>query len=280
VRRRPARPPAAAAQAPRAGRWIAAGVCTGALLMLLWAAPARWAAAAVERASGGHLLLADARGTVWQGSAVMVLTGGPGSRDASALPGRLDWRLAPRLRGGPGLALQAEHGCCLTRPLTVLLRPGIGRIAIELPADDGWTGQWPSAWLVGLGTPWNTLQPGGVLRLRSQGLTLESVQGRWRVDGAAELALDQLSSRLSPLPALGSYRLLLNADPASPGSATLTLTTTEGALQLRGDGRWDAGGLRLRGEARAAAPADEAALGNLLNIIGRRQGARSVISIG
>jgi general secretion pathway protein N len=37
--------------------------------------------------------------------------------------------------------------------------------------------------------------------------------------------------------------------------------------------------LRFRGEA-TAAEGDEGALDNLLNIIGRRQGARSVISIG
>jgi general secretion pathway protein N len=37
--------------------------------------------------------------------------------------------------------------------------------------------------------------------------------------------------------------------------------------------------MRFRGEARASAN-EEAALSNLLNIIGRRDGARSVISIG
>jgi general secretion pathway protein N len=37
--------------------------------------------------------------------------------------------------------------------------------------------------------------------------------------------------------------------------------------------------VRFRGEASSAA-ADEAALSNLLNIIGRRNGAKSVISIG
>jgi general secretion pathway protein N len=38
-------------------------------------------------------------------------------------------------------------------------------------------------------------------------------------------------------------------------------------------------GVRFRGEARAN-EGDESALTNLLNIIGRRDGARSVISIG
>jgi len=50
--------------------------------------------------------LADARGTVWSGSAVAVLTGGAGSRDATALPGRLGWTLRPH---GLGLELKLRQ---------------------------------------------------------------------------------------------------------------------------------------------------------------------------
>ena len=59
----------------------------------------------------------------------------------------------------------------------------------------------------------------------------------------------------------------------------LSLTTTDGPLQLIGSGTWGPAGVKFRGEARSAA-VDEAALSNLLNIIGRRDGARSIISIG
>ena len=63
-------------------------------------------------------------------------------------------------------------------------------------------------------------------------------------------------------------------------SATLlSVTTMDGPLQLSGNGTWGPGGVKFRGEARAAS-ADEAALSNLLNIIGRREGAKSIISIG
>ena len=57
------------------------------------------------------------------------------------------------------------------------------------------------------------------------------------------------------------------------------MSTIDGPLQLRGSGEWGAGGVRFRGEA-SAEPLNETALSNLLNIIGRRDGARSVISIG
>ena len=259
-----------------AWRWAIGGVAVGAIAALLLFAPAAWLAEAVARATGQRLLLAQARGTVWNGSAVMVLTGGPDSRDASALPGRVEWTLRP---GGLGLQLQARHACCLNGAVSMHLAPGIGRLRATLQPVAGWVGQWPAAWLSGLGTPWNTLQPGGMLRLMSPGLAVESVQNRWRLAGRAEVELVGVSSRLSTLPTLGTYRINLVADPADPGAAQLQLSTREGALQLSGSGQWGTGGVRLRGEARAAA-GNEAALSNLLNIIGRRDGDRSVISIG
>lgn len=255
-------------------RWGLFGAIVGALIALVAYAPASWLAGAVGSASGGHVLLADARGTVWSGSAVVVLTGGPGSRDASALPGRMNWTLGLR---GLALELRARHACCLNGTASVLVRPGLGRVTINVPPSSGWLGQWPTAWLSGLGTPWNTMQMGGAIRLSSQGLTLESVQGRWRVQGRADVDLLDVSSRVSTLETLGSYRLSLSGDPS--GTAQLNLSTQQGALQLSGNGTLGPAGVRFRGEARAAS-GDEAALANLLNIIGRRDGARSVISIG
>lgn len=255
-------------------RWGLAGAVVGTLAAVMAFAPASWLAGAVESATGGHVLLGDARGTVWSGSAVVVLTGGPGSRDASTLPGRIDWTLGLK---GLALELRARQACCLNGTTSVLVRPGLGRVTISVPPSPGWLGQWPTAWLSGLGTPWNTLQMGGAIRLSSQGLTLESVQGRWRVQGRADVDLLDVSSRVSTLETLGSYRLTLSGDPS--GTAQLSLSTQQGALQLSGNGTVGPAGVRFRGEARAAS-GDEAALANLLNIIGRRDGARSVISIG
>ena len=82
-----------------------------------------------------------------------------------------------------------------------------GTVTLALAPGTGWIGQWPTAWLGGLGTPWNTLQMGGTLRLASPGLSIESVQGRWRLGGRADLDLLDVSSRVSTLDTLGSYRL-------------------------------------------------------------------------
>lgn len=81
---------------------------------------------------------------------------------------------------------------------------------------------------------------------------------------------------LSTLQPLGSYRLAIEggAQPA------LTLSTLEGALQLSGAGRTGAGALAFPGRGARSEAAAQSALGNLLNIIGRRDGARSVITVG
>ena len=281
-------------RAQRAGRRYAIG---GAVLGLLAGgvlfAPAQWLADGLAQASQGRLLLAEARGSLWSGSAVLVLTGGPGSQDASALPGRLAWQLRPHWQG---LRLRARQDCCLNGELQMLLQPGWGGYTLVLgppqprPAAAGSqpaarldvalvVGHWPAAWLAGLGTPWNTLQLGGVLQLSSPGFTVESVQGRVRLLGALALELRGVSSRVSTLPTLGSYRLSLQGPGAAGEAAALQLRTLDGALRLSGSGQWAGAKLRFRGEAQAA-EGQAAALQNLLNIIGRRQGALSVISIG
>ena len=88
-----------------------------------------------------------------------------------------------------------------------------------------------------------------------------------------------MASRLSTLPRLGSYRAVINGSGTAVETATLQLSTLDGPLQLSGMGQWVGPRFRLRGVA-SAAPGQEAALQNLLNLIGRRDGARAVLSIG
>lgn len=256
-----------------ARRWAIWGAALGAFAGLVAFAPAAWLAQGLHVGSDGRLLLADARGTVWSGSAVPVLTAGAGSRDAAALPGRLHWALGWR-DGAAELRLQ--HACCLRGEQVLRLHPGFGRLRVELPASPEPIGQWPAGWLAGLGTPWNTLQLDGELILRSGGLNLESVQGRWRIDGRVTLLAGDIASRISTLPVLGSYRLEVIGDA---DGARLNLATQDGALRLQGSGQWAGQAMRFRGDARAE-PGSERALDNLLNIIGRRTGELSLISIG
>ncbi|MFP5398906.1 MAG: type II secretion system protein N [Gammaproteobacteria bacterium] len=256
-------------------RWALWGILVGALLALPAFAPAAWLARALAAGTDGRLLLADARGTAWRGSAVPVLTGGPDSRDAAALPGRLGWQLRWR---GSGFDLVLTHDGCIDGDLVLHWQPGLSRQTLALqPRADGAVGQWPMAWLAGLGTPWNTLQPGGRARLSASAARFVWAGNRVAFDGAAQLDLLGVSSRLSTVDPLGSYRLTLQGQ--GDGATALALSTLDGALRLDGSGRLAGGRLQFRGRGQAA-PGSEAALDNLLNIIGRRQGASTLVSIG
>jgi general secretion pathway protein N len=275
---------ASAGRPPRLRRWATAGLLLGAAGAAVAQLPAAWLARSVAALSEGRVLLADARGTLWSGDALAVLGAGAGSRDAAVLPGRLHWSV--RWRDG-GFELALRQACCLHGTPRLRIEPGWGRVALTLAPGNGGRGgagqplgRWPAAWLGGLGTPWNTLQLTGELRLSSGGLRAERVLGRWQFGGSARVELADIASRLATLPRLGSYRLEIDAPPGTPpGTAELALATDEGPLELEARGQWTAAGLRLRGQAQAA-PGSEAALDNLLNIIGRRQGDRSLITIG
>ena len=72
---------------------------------------------------------------------------------------------------------------------------------------------------------------------------------------------------------------MVDQAPTGTDNATVALQTLRGELLLQGNGQWVGGQLRFRGDAQAA-PGREEALANLLNIIGRRQGPRSLLHIG
>jgi general secretion pathway protein N len=249
--------------------WAWTGAAIGLLVALLLFAPARWLAASVLSATQGRVVLEEPRGTVWNGSAQLLLAGGAGSTDAMALPTRLDWRLRPRWDGAH---LELATACCTKQPLALRAHLRWGGALVDV-ADV--PSEWPAALLAGLGTPWNTLQFEGDLHLATQGLSVEWVQGRLSIAGRAELRAQRLSSRLSTLRPMGSYRITV----LGGNTPTLQLDTLEGSLQLSGSGQWVGTRLHFSGTA-SAAPEREGALSNLLNIIGRRSGPRSIITIG
>jgi general secretion pathway protein N len=249
--------------------WAIAGLAAGVLAAIVCFAPARWLASRVQVATNGQVLVLEPRGTIWNGTGQLVLSGGAGSSDAIALPSRVEWHLRPTLAG---VGFRIATACCTPQPVQGRVAWGWGRT--RLLVEDSRT-TWPAALLSGLGTPWNTMQIEGDLDLQTRGLVLEWTAGRLAVAGQAELTAARVASRLATVRPMGSYRLAL-AGGTVPG---LQLSTLDGPLQLRGSGQWVGGRLRFSGEA-SAAPDREAALGNLLNIIGRREGARSIITIG
>jgi general secretion pathway protein N len=264
------------------------GAALGFGVTLVAFAPARWLAATLAAATGGQVVLASPRGTVWHGSAQLVLSGGAGSQGQLALPGRVDWQLQARLSSaseqngdksgsgnagfGPTITATVLAPCCMTSPvvLDTLLRLGGARLVV---ADH--VSKWPAGLLVGLGTPWNTIQAQGMLAVSTQAFAVDWAQGRTALAGRLQVDAQDMASRLSTLKPMGSYRLAITGGALN----ALQLETLQGSLQLSGSGQWVGGRLRFNGEA-SAAPDRLEALSNLLNIIGRRDGARTIIKVG
>jgi general secretion pathway protein N len=253
------------------------GALLGLLVAALVFAPASWVAGAIDNTSGGRVVLQAPEGTVWNGSARMLLTGGPQSRDAAALPGRVRWTLAPQWRG---FNLTFVADCCTKAPISGQASLSLSGFGLSLQDSSS---QWPAQVLSGLGTPWNTVLLDGQLLLTTQGLSVEWASGRPRMAGQLQLDALEVGSRLSTLKPLGTYRVVLAGTPtitdANAPLARLTLDTVSGDLRLSGAGQWLGARLKFNGQA-SATPEREAALANLLNILGRRQGPNSIISIG
>ena len=273
--------------------WAWSGAFLGTLVSLLVNWPALWLAQTVQQVTHGQVQLQEAQGSVWQGSGKLVLTGGQGSRDAMALPGRISWQLGLQPQGmAQGLALpqvnlQLMAACCMTQPLHVQGRIQLSnqlssQSTLQLQIDDH-RSQWPAHLLTGLGAPWNTMQPEGNLVLVTQQLSLQVMPGQAGMQGQIKLTAENMSSTLSTLRPMGTYQVSLGKADATNSAASalpsLTLSTLSGSLLLSGQGQWQGQKFQFRGEA-SAVPEHADALSNLLNIIGRRQGARSLLSLG
>ncbi len=258
---------------PRAWPWAVAGGLLGGLGALVVLAPADGLAQALVAASQGRVQLRAASGSVWSGSAQLVLTAGARASDAQALPGAVHWRIRPQWNlDGPALAVQISADCCTTTPLSLRWRASAS--GGQLTLADGQS-RWPAQVLSGLGAPWNTLQAQGWLQLHSQQAQIERGPQGWQFGGHVRVQAIDVSVRLSTLRPLGSYQL----DVQGGARTSLALSTLDGRLQLSGQGHWQGQGLVFSGLA-SAAPDHEAALNNLLNLMGQRQGPRSSFKIG
>ena len=253
----------------RSWRWALLGIVIGAVLAVVLFAPARWLASALSSWSQGRLLLVNPRGTVWNGAAAVVLASGAGGAQAVSLPGLLHWRMRP---SWSGLVASRDLPCCAARPRDLLARQRAG--GMQLDWQDA-RSRWPATLLTGLGAPWNTLKLEGALDLSTKAFSMQWDGPVLRIAGQATLDATDVSSSLSTLRPMGSYRLTLEGG----NRPTLLLSTREGSLELNGSGSWNGTAFRFNGEA-SAAPGREDALSNLLNIIGRRDNARSIITLG
>jgi general secretion pathway protein N len=254
-------------------RWAVFGSLLGLLVATVLFAPAAWLGSAVSLGSQGRVVLNEPSGTVWNGSGQLVLSGGAGSRDATTLPGRIHWRLKPTLT--LDLQLKVDADCCTEQSVDILVTPRWdGLVAVVQPSQSNW----PATLLTGLGAPFNTIDLQATLKLNTQVLTLEWLNKQLKLEGKAALDVIDASTRLSTLRPVGSYRLNFQGSQGA-AAPSLNLETLSGSLLLSGSGQLTGNRWRFNGEA-SAAPGFEAALSNFLDILGRRVGPRSIITVG
>jgi len=260
--------------------WALVGTVLGAVWALLVHLPAQWLAQVVSQATQQQVQIQEAQGSVWQGSGKLVLTGGAGSRDALALPGRIQWHTALAFHGfqWPQFVFNLNAACCMTQRAQLSLQVAERLGVWQLQVNDH-RSQWPAHLLSGLGAPWNTLQPEGNLVLETKQLQVQFQTTKTWLQGGLTLTAENMSSKLSTLQPMGTYQIQLGGSASPQLMPSLTLSTQSGSLLLSGQGQWQGSKLQFRGEA-SAVPEHAEALSNLLNIIGRRQGARSLLSLG
>ena len=252
--------------------WAFLGTLVGVLTATALFAPAAWLAALLSLGSQGRIEINEPSGTFWNGSGQLVLSGGAGSRDATTLPGRLHWRLKPTF--GLKLRTLIDVDCCTKQSINVLFTPRLNSFSAQIEASES---TWPAALLTGLGAPFNTIDLQAILKLSSQTINLKLANKELKIYGQAGLDVIDASTKLSTLRPVGSYRLsFLGTQDDKP--ASLNLETISGSLLLTGSGQYISNRWRFNGEA-SAAPGFEPALNNFLDILGRRVGPRSIITV-
>lgn len=216
-----------------------------ALIAALIVLPARWLMLALP--DNAMASIADASGTVWQGSAQLAL-GPRGARYLLPEPIRWQWNNG---------ALEVSH-TWLRGPIRI--EPGLSGVKVS-----GQHLQAPAGILTAFGAPLNTVAPGGQISLNWQAFVVGHLPdsgtlatGRWT----------QASSALSHVRPLGDYRLQVSA---KNGAAQLAFTTEAGLLTATGHGTWEKGRLQFSGTAQAsdtASDAQRAALTGILTALG------------
>lgn len=249
-----------------------------ALATVLATAPATLVDWGLAQATGGRVRLADASGSIWTGQGRVVLVdigteaerGRRGGRGASSLagvviPGTIRWQISPLPLLLGRLQANASHESMAT-PVTLTGN------STRLQGSGG-SLQLPNVNLARLGSPWTTVRPTASLGVSWQPFVID----HGRFVGQATLELRDVASALTPVRPLGAYRITIDGTGAS---SSIQMSSIEGPLRLSGDGTWTPrAGLRFT----AYAQADESErlrLQSLLGLLGRREGARTMIKIG
>ncbi len=243
--------------------------------VLIVNAPAAWLSPAIRKASHGTVDFSNSWGTVWNGSAQLLIR--RSDKETLQIPQALAWRLS--------IDSVLSQSATVTLNSTALKMPV--RLDIKGNAVQVDAGQYhlPAGSLNTLGAPFNTLKPSGDVRLNWTAFTT-TLDAKAAPAVPLSINIQSLRSGVTGGQVLGDYTVtatpkattLANrwaidlqtvANPAAP--ATLLLTGS-GELGLIGPPLFEL-------KAKAATPEARQRLQALLNFLGRRQGDEYVLRV-
>lgn len=210
-------------------------------------------------AQNSRLRLVYPNGTVWNGTAMLAVSDG---KLARLIPGQVSWHFQWKVLAVGSLALELRHAA-----VDGAIRVSYDGRALNIDAGSALL---PAGLLSVVGAPFNTISPGGMLRIRWKELQFASdgFDGELSVDWRAA------QSALSPVSPLGDFRVTARA---SHGQGELKLTTLNGPLLLEGTGSMDAGRIRFSGTADAE-PHMRVVLNGLIGVLGPRSGDKVLLN--
>ena len=227
---------------------LALACCYAGILII--SAPASLLAPAI--ASNGQLSLANAKGTIWHGSATPVLHTDP---HTSVALHTLQWKIEfqAMLKGQLKVVMNWEDAESAPPMLLTFGRQGLVLKNIQLNVPAG---------VIGDLSPFlKPAQLSGDLHITSEQLTLANHQ----LLGQAKAQWRDAGSAMSTIHPLGDYQIDITA---ARDNLSATLSTQKGALILDGQGNWSpAQRFHFNGTAKAAANAEET-LNELLHHLG------------
>ncbi|CAH2773933.1 MAG: General secretion pathway protein N [uncultured Paraburkholderia sp.] len=240
--------------------WIVIAVLSSAAVMLALL-PAAWITPQFSKQTAGHVNLVDPAGSLWHGSATLMFAAGSDMSAATLLPGRIEWTTAfwPLFTGRVRMAMR--HSDAMPEPITVDATPRAANVTAGAIAV-------PASLLSGLGAPFNTLDLHGDVCLAWSDLRSFNREAF----GQLTVTLNDVSSRVSVVRPLGSYRVLIQAEGGSP---TINLSTLKGPLMLSGSGTVSPVSTSFQGSA-TSTPEARDNLAGLLNLLGRPSGPNTV----
>jgi len=240
--------------------------------------PVSWISGSLASQTGCRVMLQQAIGTIWQGSAALAFsepnaTEG-GCRDPMSVTERFHWSTSCKLFA---MSCNTEiQFAALEQAQVIGWSLGKTQIAsneIKLPANI----------LEGLGNPWSTLRPRGELGARWTDINLAGSMGNYMAfsagntpsSGVIRIIISNLTSPISPVKPLGGYEIAANIGDTG---MNWILSTNSGPLLLKGQGEFsskggnvEGKGMHFSGEANASPESKESLIG-LLSLLGKKEG--------